>query len=49
MNDIVKIIKWLEESDVLIDGITGTVKHQTEKQEDGFLPDLLALLAAWLM
>ena len=38
MNDIIKIIKSLEDSNVLIDGITQTVKHEIEKQEGGFLP-----------
>ena len=31
MNDIIKIIKSLEDSNVLIDGITETVKHETKK------------------
>ena len=34
MNDIIKIIKLLEDSGVLIDGVTETVKHEIEKQED---------------
>ena len=33
MNDIIKIIKSMEDSNVLIDGITETVKHETIKQE----------------
>ena len=50
MNDIIKIIKSLEEdSNVLIDKITEAVKHEIKKQEDGFLPALLALLAASLV
>ena len=28
MNDIIKIIKTLEDSSVLIDGVTETVKHE---------------------
>ena len=32
MNDIIKIIKSLEDSGVLIDGVTETVKHKTKKQ-----------------
>ena len=43
MNDIVKIIKSLEDSNVLIDGITETV------QEDVFLGALLAHLVASLV
>ena len=34
MNDIIKIIKSVEDSNVLTDGITETVKHETKKQED---------------
>ena len=46
MNDIIKIIKSLEDSGVLIDGVTETVKHEIKKQEGGFLGALLAPLAA---
>ena len=31
MNDIIKIIKSLDDSGVLIDGVTETVKHQIKK------------------
>ena len=31
MNDITKIIKSLEDSGVLIDGVTETVKHEIKK------------------
>ena len=31
MNDIIKIVKSLEDSDVLIDGVTETVKHEIKK------------------
>ena len=41
MNDIIKIIKSLEDSSVLIDGVTETVKHETKKEEDKFLGALL--------
>ena len=37
MNDIAKIIKSLEDSGVLIDGVTETVKYEIKKQEGGFL------------
>ena len=49
VNDIVKILKSLECSNVLIDGITETVKHEIKKQEDEFIPALLAPLAASLV
>ena len=48
MNDIVKIIKLLKDSSVLIDGVTETEKHEIEKQEGRFFGALLAPLAALL-
>ena len=47
--NIIKIIKSLEYSNVLTDGFTETVKHKTKNKEQGFLPALLALLAALLV
>ena len=49
MNDIIKIIKSLEASNVLIDDITETVKHEIKNQEGRFLPALLAHLVASLV
>ena len=49
MNDIIKIIKSLEDSGVFIDGVTGTVKHEIKKLEGGFPVVLLAPLAASLV
>ena len=46
MNDIIKIIKSLEVSSVLIDWVIEIVKHEIKKQEGGFLGALLAPLAA---
>ena len=46
MNDIIKIIKSLEDSSLLIDDFTETVKHEIKKQEGGFLGVLLAPLTA---
>ena len=43
MNDIIKIIKSLEDSGVLIDGVTETVKHEIKKQEGGSVAVLLDL------
>ena len=45
MNDIIKIIKSLEDLGVLIDGVTETVKDEIKNQEDEFLGALLAALA----
>ena len=49
MNNIIKTIKSLEDSGVLIDGVTETVKGEIKKQEGGFLGALLAPLAASLV
>ena len=37
MHDIIKIIKPLEDSNVLIDGITETVKREVKNKNTGFL------------
>ena len=49
MNNIIKYIKSLEDSNVLIDGITERVKHEIKKQGDRFLPALLAPLGTSLV
>ena len=49
MNNIIKIIKSLENLGTLIDGVTETVKHDLKKQEGGFLGLLLGPLAASLV
>ena len=49
MNDIIKILKLSECSNVLIDGITETVKHEIKKQEVGFFPAFFAPLTASLV
>ena len=48
VNDVIQIIKLLESSSVLIDGVTETVK-QNKKQEGRFLGALLAPLATSLV
>ena len=45
MNDMIKIIKSLEDWGILIDGVTETVGHEIKKQEGRFLGALLAPLA----
>ena len=45
MNDIIKIIKSVEGSSVLIDEVTETVKYKRKNQEGGFRGALLAPLA----
>ena len=46
VNDIIRIIKSLEDSGIFIDGVTETVKHEIKKQEGGFLSAILAPFAA---
>ena len=49
LNDIIKIIKLLEDLSVLIDGVAETVKYEIKKQKGGFLWALLAPLATSLV
>ena len=43
------LLKSLEDSNVLIDGITETVKYEIRRQEGGFLPDFITPLVALLV
>ena len=49
MNDIMKIIKSLEESALLIKGVNETIKNKTKEQKRGFLGMLLGTLGASLL
>ena len=49
MNDIIKIVKALEDSSLLIDGATETVKHEVKKQEGKFVGAIMTLMAASLI
>ena len=49
MNDIIKFIKALENSNILIEGVTKTIKNETKEQKGGFLSMLLAFLGASLL
>ena len=46
MNDIIKVIKSLEDLGILIDGVNEAVKHEIRKQEGRFIGTLLAPLVA---
>ena len=48
MNDIIKIIQVLENSNILIKGVTKTIKNKTKEQKEGFLSMLLGTLGASL-
>ena len=41
MKDIMKIIKVLENSGILLKGVNKTIKDETKEQRDGFLSMLL--------
>ena len=45
MQDLLKIIKSLEDSGILLDGITETVKNEVKEQKGGFLSMLLGTLS----
>ena len=49
MQDILKIVKSLEDSGILLDGITETAKNEVKEQNDSFLSILLGTLGASLL
>ena len=49
MNDIMKIIQALEDSNILLKGVTKTIKNETKEQKGGFLSMLLGTLGASLL
>ena len=46
MNDIMKIVQALEDSNILLKGITKTIRNETSEQKGGFLSVLLGILGA---
>ena len=49
MDDILKIVKSLENSGVLLKGVSETVQHEAKEQRGGFLSMLLGTLGASLL
>ena len=49
MKDIMKIIKALEKSGILLKGASKTIKNETKEQKGGFLSMLLGTLGASLL
>ena len=49
MNDIMKIIQALENSGILLKGVTKTIENETKEQRGGFLGRLLGTLGASLL
>ena len=48
MNDIIKIVQALEDSNILLKGVTKTIKNETKEQQGGFSSMLLGILGASL-
>ena len=49
MQDLLKVVKSLEDSDILLNGITETVKNEVKEQKGGLLSMLLGTLGAFLL
>ena len=49
MNDIMKIIEALENSSILLKGVTKTIENETKEQRGGLLGMLLGTLGARLL
>ena len=49
MKDIMKIVQALEDSNILLKGVTKTIRNETEEQKGGFLSMLLGNLGAILL
>ena len=49
MNDILKIVKSLEDSGILLKGVSETIKDEAKEQKEGFLSALLGTLGASLL
>ena len=46
MNVIMKIVQALEDSNILLKGVTKTIKNKTKEQKGGFLSILFGTLGA---
>ena len=49
MNDIIKIVQALEDSNILLKGVTKTIINETKEQKGGFLSMFLGTLGASLL
>ena len=49
MEDIIKIVKSLEDSGLLLKGVTETVKNEAKEQKEGFFSMFLGTLGASLL
>ena len=48
-NDIMKIVQAFEDSNILLKGVTKTIKNETKEQKGGFLSMLFGTLGASLL
>ena len=49
MGDFIKIVKFLEDSGLLVEGVTKTFQNEIKEQKGGFLSMLLRTLGASLL
>ena len=49
IEDIIKIVQALEDSNILLKGVTKTVQKEAKEQKGGFLSTLLGTLGATLL
>ena len=49
MEDLIKIVKSLEDSGLLLKGVIESVQNEVKEQKDGFLSMLLGTLGASLL
>ena len=49
MNDVIKITQALEDSNILLKGVTKPIENETKEQKGGFLIMLLGTLGASLL
>ena len=49
MGDFIKIVKFLEDSGLLVEGVTKTFQNEIKEQKGGFLSMLLSTLGASLL
>ena len=49
MKDTLKIVKSLEDSRLLLEGVSETIKNEAKEQKGGFLSMLLGILGASLL
>ena len=49
MSDIMKIVQALEDSNILLKGVSKTIKNETKEQKENFLSMLLSILGESLL